>query len=154
MAMRHLILTAGLMAVATSAQAATLNFSADSVTYTPRRDVVELAGNVDVKRDDVTLRSSKLTIAMVNGTAKTLTASGNASLSRPASNGSTETVKGDNAVYTPDNATVVFTGNVSLTRGANVLRGSKLVYDVTTGRAALTGGGSQVKGTFDGETGR
>lgn len=139
------------MAVAAPVQAATLNFTADSVTYTPRKDVVELVGNVDVKRDDVTLRSSRLTIAMVNGNAKTLTASGNASLSRPASGGGTETVKGDNAVYTPDNASVVFTGNVSLTRGANVLRGSKLVYDVTTGRAALTGGGTQVKGTFEGE---
>ena len=136
---------------ATTAHAATLDFSADTVTYTPRQDVVELVGNVDVKRGEVTLRSAKLMIAMVNGTAKTLTATGGASLTRPATNGGTETVKGDSAVYTPDNATVVFSGNVTLTRGSNVLRGSKLVYDVESGRASLTGGGTQVKGRFEGE---
>ena len=135
----------------TAAFAGALDFTADSVTYTPRADNVDLRGNVVVKRDEVTLRASVLEIQMVQGNAKTLTASGGASITRPASGGGTETVKGDTAVYTPDNASVVFTGNVTLTRGANVLRGSKLTYDVTTGRAALSGGGSQVQGRFEGE---
>ncbi len=64
----------------------------------------------------------------------------------------TETIRGDRAVYTVSNATVVVTGDVILTQGQNVLTGASLSYNVDTGQARIEGGGGQgggrVRGVF------
>ena len=53
----------------------------------------------------------------------------------------TETALGDTAIYNVDNDTIDLLGsNVTLTRGQNILKGTKLNYNMATGRSVLTGG--------------
>lgn len=64
-----------------------------------------------------------------------------------------ETAQGDIAIYNVDTDTIDLQNNVYLTRGKNVLKGTKLVYNLATGRSVLTGGqsnqpGSRVRGLF------
>ncbi len=65
----------------------------------------------------------------------------------------TETAQGDTAIYLVDDNTIELMGNVFLTRDKNLLKGTKLVYNLTTGRSVLTGGvsttgGGRVRGLF------
>jgi lipopolysaccharide export system protein LptA len=46
---------------------------------------------------------------------------------------------GDNGVYEKAQNKVYLTGNVTLTQGANVTKGDKLEYDLTTSQAVVTG---------------
>lgn len=65
-----------------------------------------------------------------------------------------ETAQGDKAVYLVDDDTIDLLGNVFLTRDKNILKGTKLVYNLKTGRSVLTGGvagatgGTRVRGLF------
>lgn len=65
----------------------------------------------------------------------------------------TETALGDFAVYNVDTDTIDVVGKeVTLTRGQNVLKGTKLNYNMGTGRSVLSGGSadkpSRVRGLF------
>ena len=65
-------------------------------------------------------------------------AEGNVVLTTP-----TETALGDKAIYNVDTNTIDVLGtNVTLTRGQNILKGTKLNYNMATGRSILTGGGT------------
>lgn len=65
-----------------------------------------------------------------------------------------ETATGDNAVYDVDKGIITLTGNVVLTRGDNVIRGTRLTMNANTGRSVVVGqssaggGSSRVKGLF------
>lgn len=53
----------------------------------------------------------------------------------------TETAIGEKAIYNVDTDTIDLTGsNVTLTRGQNILKGTKLNYNMASGRSILTGG--------------
>lgn len=53
----------------------------------------------------------------------------------------TETALGDKAIYNVDTDTIdLVGGNVTLTRGQNILQGTKLNYNMATSRSILTGG--------------
>ncbi len=53
----------------------------------------------------------------------------------------TEVVLGDKAIYNVDTDTIdVFGSNVTLTQGKNILKGTKLNYNMATRRSLLTGG--------------
>jgi lipopolysaccharide export system protein LptA len=64
----------------------------------------------------------------------------------------TETASGDHAVYLAETGLITLTGNVILTRGQNVIRGTKLVIDADTGHSVIeskpSAGGGRVKGLF------
>ena len=64
----------------------------------------------------------------------------------------TETASGEKGVYNADTGKIVLTGNVILTRGGNVIRGTKLSIDVDSGRSVIdansSAGGGRVKGLF------
>ena len=64
----------------------------------------------------------------------------------------TQVVRGDNAVYTQAADTLVVTGDVVLTQGQNVLKGSRLVVQVGAGRATMDEGPGRVRGVFYPET--
>lgn len=52
-----------------------------------------------------------------------------------------ETAIGDKAIYNVDTDTIDLVGsNVTLTRGQNILKGTKLNYNMATSRSVLTGG--------------
>ncbi len=58
---------------------------------------------------------------------------------------------GDRGSYDKAENKVYLTGNVTLTQGENVVKGDRLVYDVTTGMATVQGGaaqGGRVRSTF------
>jgi len=65
-----------------------------------------------------------------------------------------ETAQGDEAVYNVDTDTIDLLGNVLLTREKNVLKGTRLNYNLATGRSMLSGGatvqggGGRVRGLF------
>lgn len=61
----------------------------------------------------------------------------------------TETAKGDHAIYEVDRDVITLFGNVFLTRQGNVLKGTKMVYNLATGRSVLVGaaGGENSAGT-------
>jgi lipopolysaccharide export system protein LptA len=56
-----------------------------------------------------------------------------------------ETAKGTTAIYDVDNSTVDLLGDVLLTRGGNVLKGTRLNYNLATSRSVLTGGTQAVQ---------
>jgi lipopolysaccharide export system protein LptA len=64
----------------------------------------------------------------------------------------TERASGDKAVYLAETGMITLTGNVILTRGQNVIRGTKLVVDADTGHSVIeskqSAGGGRVKGLF------
>ncbi|MBM3626083.1 MAG: organic solvent tolerance protein OstA, partial [Alphaproteobacteria bacterium] len=58
---------------------------------------------------------------------------------------------GDRGSYEKSENKVYLIGNVTLTQGENIVKGDKLVYDVTTGMATVQGGaaqGGRVRSTF------
>jgi lipopolysaccharide export system protein LptA len=63
-----------------------------------------------------------------------------------------ETAQGDKGIYNVDTNTIDLLGNVLLTRDKNVLKGTRLTYNLQTGRSILTGGAaagsSRVRGLF------
>jgi len=64
----------------------------------------------------------------------------------------TETASGEKGVYLAETGKITLTGNVILTRAGNVIRGTKLVIDVDSGRSIIdansSAGGGRVKGLF------
>lgn len=60
----------------------------------------------------------------------------------------TQVVRGDTAVYTQASDTLVVTGDVVLTQGQNVLKGSRLVVHVGAGTATMDEGPGRVRGVF------
>lgn len=66
----------------------------------------------------------------------------------------TETALGDKAIYNVDTDTIDLLGsNVTLTRGQNILKGTKLNYNMATGRSVLTGGPSGTAVAGEGSSG-
>ena len=58
----------------------------------------------------------------------------------------TEVAMGDKGIYNVDTDTIDLLGdNVTLTRGQNVLKGTHVVHNMTTGRSILTGGAAPGK---------
>lgn len=62
-----------------------------------------------------------------------------------------QVARGDRAVYTASDDTIVVTGEVILTQGENVLSGDRLTIHVGSGRSTMQGGaasGRRVQGVF------
>ena len=57
-----------------------------------------------------------------------------------------ENTTGNNATFKMRENTVTLVGNVVVTRGSNVLRGQRLVVDLTTGVSKMDGG--RIDGIF------
>jgi lipopolysaccharide export system protein LptA len=62
----------------------------------------------------------------------------------------TETATGDQGIYDLEAGTITLNGNVILTRGENILRGSQLNIDVESGKSVIIGAADsgRVKGLF------
>jgi lipopolysaccharide export system protein LptA len=83
----------------------------------------------------------------VGGGVERMVATGNVYFVTP-----TQVIRGDEATYTASSDTIVVTGDVILTQGENVLTGSRLTVQVSSGRATMDGAptsaGSRVRGVF------
>jgi len=69
-----------------------------------------------------------------------------------------QTAKGDNGVFDVKSNTITLTGSVVVTQGANVLRGDRMIVDLTTGVSRVESGQSKtgerqrVEGLFNPST--
>lgn len=138
---------------------APVDVAADRIEVQDRTDRAVFSGNVHIRQDELTLDTARLTIAYsANGGGaatggvqiKRLDASGGVTVKSPS-----ETAKGDFGVYDLDRKLITVIGNVQLFRQGSQLFGSRLVIDLTSGRAVMDGGapgvgqsGGRVTGRF------
>jgi lipopolysaccharide export system protein LptA len=152
-------LCAGAAHAQLSANKGPIDITGDSMAVHDPEHVVIWKGRVEALQDQDRLRTDLLNIyyraaPKTPGGPKTaatpgadfgaidrMEAIGNVYLVTP-----NEVAKGDKAVYTADDQTIVITGDVVLTRGENVGRGSRLVINIATGNSTLEGGGASPTG--------
>jgi lipopolysaccharide export system protein LptA len=136
---------------------APIDLSADRLEVQDRADRAIFAGNVHVKQDELTLDTTRLTVAYSGGAQtaggvqiRRLDAAGGVTVRSPS-----EVAKGDFGIYDLDKKLITLIGTVQLNRGDNQLNGSRLVIDLDSGRAVVDGGppgvnqsGGRVTGHF------
>jgi lipopolysaccharide export system protein LptA len=136
---------------------APIDLSADRLEVQDRADRAIFAGNVHVKQDELTLDTTRLTVAYSGGAQtaggvqiRRLDAAGGVTVRSPS-----EVAKGDFGIYDLDKKLITLIGAVQLNRGDNQLNGSRLVIDLDSGRAVVDGGppgvnqsGGRVTGHF------
>jgi lipopolysaccharide export system protein LptA len=132
---------------------APIDLAADRAEAQDRADRAIFAGNVVVRQGDLTLRTSRLTVAYASTggiDVNRIDASGGVTVTSPS-----ETAKGDFAVYDLDQGLITMVGNVRLERQGSFLSGARLTIDLDTGRAVMDGGvrgvnqgGGRVTGRF------
>ena len=130
-----------------------IDLTADRLEVQDRADRAIFAGNVHVKQDDLTLDTSRLTVAYSSGGGvqiKRLDASGGVTVRSPS-----ETARGSFGIYDLDRKLITLVGNVVLQRQGSQLSGQRLVIDLDSGRAVVDGGpagvgqsGGRVTGHF------
>jgi lipopolysaccharide export system protein LptA len=126
---------------------------ADRIEVQDRADRAIFAGNVHATQGDLSLDTARLTVAYANAGGiqiQRLDASGGVTVKSPS-----ETARGDFGVYDLDRKLITLVGNVRLNRGESQILGSRLVIDLTSGRAVIDGGpagvgqsGGRVTGHF------
>lgn len=134
---------------------APVNVAADRIEVQDRADRAVFSGNVVAQQADMTLSAARVTLAYANTSGiqiKRIDASGGVTVRSPS-----ETAKGSYAIYDLENRLITMLGGVTLIRGDSHVSGSRLVIDLTTGRAVMDGGagrgatttsGGRVTGTF------
>jgi lipopolysaccharide export system protein LptA len=139
-----------------------VDITADNVEIIQPEQVTIWRGRVEVLQDQNRLRANVLRIYYTNQTAQQRAqASGDAwgDIDRMEAEGDvyfvtpTQVARGDRALYQVASDTITMTGNVVVTQGENVVRGSTLVVEVKTGRTrmdAAAGGATsgRVRGVF------
>ncbi|GAA0650570.1 LptA/OstA family protein [Brevundimonas lenta] len=117
-------------------------WGADEVSRTPTS--LSLRGRAELTQGDSRIRADRVEGTINNGDLSRVEATGNVYFVTPE-----QTIRGDRAVYTPANDTIVLTGDVILTQGENVMTGGRLTYNTRTEAAQMEGGsGSRVQGVF------
>jgi lipopolysaccharide export system protein LptA len=132
---------------------APIDLTADRLEVQDRADRAIFAGNVHVKQDDLTLDTSRLTVAYSSSGGvqiKRLDASGGVTVRSPS-----ETARGSFGIYDLDRKLITLVGNVVLQRQGSQLSGQRLVIDLDSGSAIIDGGpagvgqsGGRVTGHF------
>lgn len=155
-----------------------IEITADTLDVDQEKKTAIFDGNVDALQGDIRMKARRITVYYDNlkeeapaaaappaepvsdpgavaampggGKIRKMVVSGPVHVSSPQ-----ETASGDNAVYDVDDARVTLTGNVILTRGKNIIRGSKLTINTETGRSIIESGssaggatGGRVSGVF------
>ena len=123
-------------------------WGADEVSRTP--ELLSLRGRAELTQGDNRIRADRVEGTISGGDLSRVEASGNVYFVTPE-----QTIRGDRAVYTPANDTIVLTGDVILTQGQNVMTGGRLTYNTRTEAAEMDGGGQngRVQGVFYPERG-
>ncbi len=110
-----------------------INIAADKVTADLNAKSITYTGNVVVTQGEIRMHANAMKVNTDNGKAKTIQADGKVVVDSPA----TGTVTGDNGVYDVNQKTVLMSGKVVLTRGKDVMRGTKLTVNLVSGQAVL-----------------
>lgn len=116
---------------------APVDFTADRIELQDRADRVVLSGNVQIVQGDMRMNAPRVTVAYTRaGTTdvQRMDASGGVVVQNP-----TQTARGSIGIYDLQKRIITMLGSVSLTQAANVVRGNRLMIDLTTGRATVDG---------------
>jgi len=117
-------------------------WGADNVSRTTT--TLSMQGRAELTQGDSRIRADNIEAGLDGGALNRVEASGSVYFVTPE-----QTIRGDRAVYTPANDTIVLTGDVILTQGDNVITGARLVYNTRTEAAQMQGGsGGRVQGVF------
>lgn len=131
-----------------------IEITADTLEVDQESQIAIFTGNVDAVQGKLNLRADLLKVHYrtkddgENSISK-IEAEDNVFLSSP-----TETAQGNRGIYDIETEKVHLFGSVVLTRGKNVIKGDRLVLDLTTGKskvesaAAAAGGQERVKALF------
>ncbi len=132
---------------------APVDVAADRIEVQDRADRAVFSGNVRVTQGDLKLDTARLTVAYSSGGGiqiQRLDAAGGVVVRSPS-----ETARGNFGVYDLERKLITLVGNVQLQRGASQVMGSRLVIDLSSGRAVIDGGapgvgqsGGRVTGRF------
>ena len=132
---------------------APVDVTADRIEVQDRSDRAIFAGNVHVKQASLSLDTERLTVAYSSGGGvqiRRLDASGGVTVRSPS-----ETARDNFGIYDLDRKLITLVGAVQLNRGGSQISGSRLVIDLSTGRAVIDGGapgvgqsGGRVTGHF------
>ncbi len=130
-----------------SAERGAISIDSDKLEVFDDKNQAIFTGQVDAIQDDARLRADKLDVRFENtgtdanagaqlgsswGDVKTLIATGNVFYVTPK-----QVAKAEKAVYDVVKDQVIMTGNVVVTQGKNVIRGDKLILQISTGRAVF-----------------
>ena len=133
-----------------------VEISSDMLDVEQEKNQAIFTGNVIVTQGEINMRADKMVVHYRNSPAAAgaaeapsaapkgvyrIDADGNVIFTNP-----TDTARGSAAVYDVDKQTLDLTGEVLLTRDKNVLKGTRMNYNLTTGRSVLTAGGGTVAG--------
>lgn len=146
-----------------------VQIESDTLEVRTKDNVATFSGSVHVIQGDTDMRSQSLVVFYEENSAKRTgvkTAqpgpAGNSQVKRLEANGSVVVLQkdhiatGDKGIFDMRANTVTLAGNVVLTQGKNVLRGERLVVNMTTGVSRVEGG--RVQGLFQsggrGESGK
>ena len=118
-------------------------WGADEVSRTPT--TLSLRGRAELTQGDSRIRADRVEGTISDGDLTRVEASGDVYFVTPE-----QTIRGDRAVYTPANDTIVLSGDVILTQGENVMTGGRLTYNTRTEAAEMDGAGEngRVQGVF------
>jgi lipopolysaccharide export system protein LptA len=132
-------------------QGGPVQWSADQVHSDQNTNTFYLDGRVEIIQDQARLRAdhAKMVQSGQGGEVTNIEANGNIYYVTKDAQGQDTIVKGDNAVYTKSDDTLIMTGNVIMQQGQNVMTGSRLTSQVSKGISTLDPGGQgRVKGVF------
>lgn len=134
-----------------------LNIDAGKLDFFDQEQKLVYSGSVIVTNGPSTLKAARITIFLEGKGAAGGGATSNDRVKHIDADGPVTLVSkdqigtGDRGSYDKAENKVYLTGNVTLTQGDNVVKGERLVYDVTTGVATVQGGsaqGGRVRSTF------
>lgn len=126
-----------------------IEITSDTLTVEQPKQIATFAGNVDAIQGDMKLRADRLVVhyarregaAASSGTDPTsnsiqkIEAFGRVFITSP-----TETAQGDHGTYDVVGRTIQLIDDVVLTRGGNVIRGTRLDMDLNSGVSKVSGG--------------
>ncbi|MFM9889880.1 MAG: LptA/OstA family protein [Rickettsiales bacterium] len=138
-----------------------IEISSDKLDVLQDQHKAIFTGNVIAVQGTSTMRSAVMTVFYTDSSADAAPGaaakpSSGQSISRIDATGDvvfttpTETARGEHGIYNVDADTINLTGPVvTLTRGGNILKGTNLTYNMSTGRSVLTSGNgaTEVGGT-------
>lgn len=120
---------------------APIDISSDHIEVQDRADRAIWSGNVHAVQGDMTMDAARMTIAYTHASGaggdpqiQRIDASGGVTVVSPS-----ERAKGNFGIYDLNRRLITLIGNVTLTRGANIVRGARLVIDMNSGRATVDG---------------
>jgi len=142
-----------------------IQIDAASLEMRDKDKVATFAGDVKVVQGDTTMRSKSLLVFYDQNKSGTAPKQDPMKAAAPGPGGSSsihrleargnvmvtqkdQTVTGETAVFDTRSNVIIMTGGVVLTQGKNVLRGDRLVVDMTSGVSRVESRGGRVQGLF------